>query len=54
MGFINDTKLKILEENGYKTFMWNVCCYDYDRKKDRGVEYVKREIYKQTKTVVLF
>lgn len=49
MGFINNAKLKILEEYGYKTFMWNVCCYDYDRKKDRGVEYVKREIYKQTK-----
>ncbi len=48
MGKINDTKLNILSQMGYKVFIWDVSYYDYVYYDDQGIDYVLNSIRKQT------
>ena len=48
MGIINKEKENILYRRGYKIIYWDVKCYDYNREKDKGVEYVVSEIVNNT------
>lgn len=47
-GFINQRSYQIIKELGYAIVNWDVQIYDYDRTKDRGIQYVIEGISKQT------
>lgn len=49
MGKINDAKLKILNDLGYKVYMWDVSYYDYVPDNDKGEEFALDNLLKQTK-----
>lgn len=48
MGFINNDKIKILRNRGYKIIMWDTTYRDYDRKNDLGPDYAFEMITKKT------
>lgn len=48
MGKINTAKQAILDELGYKVFMWDVSYYDYVYFDDKGIDFALKNIMKQT------
>lgn len=49
MGFISTREEKIINNLGYKVFLWNVSYYDYNYSDDKGVSYVLNNLKQQTK-----